>query len=199
MGIYVIICWANLNLYVGQTTSFNARWREHRSKLELCVHENPRLQNAWNKYGEAAFEFGIYKKMPGATAAEMLEVERAMYHLWDGDRFNIVLPGTPPGYLLRGRALSEDHKSKLRASAKGFSPEVREAQRQAVTGKPLSTEHRNKIRAALRGVPKSPEHIEAARQGQVGKPKSEAHRKALREAWKRRQIGSRDPMTGRFL
>lgn len=59
-GVYTITNTVNGKLYVGSTSmSFNYRWRKHYNKLLKNQHENYKLQNAWNKYGESNFIFEI--------------------------------------------------------------------------------------------------------------------------------------------
>ena len=58
-GIYKIVNKVNNNYYVGRTSNFHVRWRTHRLKLRENRHDNQHLQNAWNLYGENAFEFTI--------------------------------------------------------------------------------------------------------------------------------------------
>lgn len=58
-GIYVIRNQINGHEYVGKTTHFSARWKDHRSQLRRQVHPNPYLTFAWHHYGEAAFEFRV--------------------------------------------------------------------------------------------------------------------------------------------
>jgi group I intron endonuclease len=58
-GVYAIIHILSGKLYVGSAIGIYKRWSEHRSELTYNYHDNPRLQNAWNKYGPDAFEFKI--------------------------------------------------------------------------------------------------------------------------------------------
>lgn len=53
--IYFIINQITQERYVGQTTNFTRRKGEHFSKLEYNEHPNPKLQNAYNKYGKENF------------------------------------------------------------------------------------------------------------------------------------------------
>lgn len=55
--IYSIINNITKQRYVGQTTNYYRRKKEHLSKLKENKHPNPKLQNAWNKYGEENFVF----------------------------------------------------------------------------------------------------------------------------------------------
>ena len=58
-GIYVIRNRINGHEYVGKTTHFAARWKDHRSQLQRRVHPNPHLTYAWHCYGAAAFDFAV--------------------------------------------------------------------------------------------------------------------------------------------
>lgn len=57
-GIYKIQCVVTDMVYIGSTTvSFKKRFKKHKQRLRNNYHENGYLQYAWNKYGEATFEF----------------------------------------------------------------------------------------------------------------------------------------------
>lgn len=58
-GIYLISNLINNKIYVGQSINIEKRWRQHKRELRNNIHENKKLQNAWNKYGEENFEFSI--------------------------------------------------------------------------------------------------------------------------------------------
>lgn len=61
-GVYFILNKVNGKIYIGSTSDekgFYKRIKNHLYKLKLQIHENFHLQNAWNKYGEDAFEFKI--------------------------------------------------------------------------------------------------------------------------------------------
>lgn len=57
--IYKIINTINNKVYIGQTKNTKNRWQQHKSTLKHNRHENPYLQNSWNKYGEENFQFEI--------------------------------------------------------------------------------------------------------------------------------------------
>lgn len=58
-GIYQIACSETGKIYVGSSSNVRDRIAEHKRKLRLNKHENPYLQNAWNKYGAMAFSFAL--------------------------------------------------------------------------------------------------------------------------------------------
>lgn len=76
-GIYQITNQQNKTFYIGSTArSFSTRHSEHWSKLRKNQHPNAKLQNAWNKYGEAAFTFHIVEYVDSAHV-----VEREQFYL----------------------------------------------------------------------------------------------------------------------
>jgi len=58
-GIYRITNTINGKFYIGSAVNLRVRWNLHRSALLHKVHGNPKLQNAWNKYGPDAFTFEV--------------------------------------------------------------------------------------------------------------------------------------------
>lgn len=58
--IYRILCVPTNESYIGQTVDINRRKNKHFGTLRGNKHENPKLQNAWNKYGEENFSFEFW-------------------------------------------------------------------------------------------------------------------------------------------
>ena len=58
-GIYQIINIINKKKYIGQSINIKDRIIRHRYQLNNNIHNNHKLQNAWNKYGKNAFRFEI--------------------------------------------------------------------------------------------------------------------------------------------
>lgn len=63
-GIYQIKNLCTGKVYIGSSRIVQRRWHDHRRNLRNGIHTNPRLQNAWNKYGESNFEFSIIESCP---------------------------------------------------------------------------------------------------------------------------------------
>ena len=61
--LYTIIC-KNGDSYFGSTKNITTRFRAHKNCLRRRAHDNSRLQNCWNKYGEDAFIFRVLTKVP---------------------------------------------------------------------------------------------------------------------------------------
>lgn len=57
-GIYKITNMVNGKCYVGSAINIFHRWETHLSDFKLKKHTF-KFQNAWNKYGEKAFEFSV--------------------------------------------------------------------------------------------------------------------------------------------
>tara|TARA_R110000868_G_scaffold101057_1_gene278216 strand:- start:16172 stop:17002 length:831 start_codon:yes stop_codon:yes gene_type:complete len=59
-GVYQIRNIINGKIYIGSASgSFAARWRCHKSDLNLSKHHSVTLQRSWKKYGKDAFAFEV--------------------------------------------------------------------------------------------------------------------------------------------
>lgn len=58
-GVYILTNLINGKRYIGSSKNIGQRLWKHRSLLRHNKHENQHLQNAWNKYGENNFIYGI--------------------------------------------------------------------------------------------------------------------------------------------
>lgn len=67
--------------YIGSSCKVVKRWAEHKSALNSNRHENPYLQNSWNKYGGEKFKFELIERVINRDL--LLEIEQ--YYL---DSFN---------------------------------------------------------------------------------------------------------------
>ena len=61
-GVYEILNKTNGHRYVGSAVAMDKRWAKHKSDLFGNSHHSTYLQNAWNKYGEDAFEFEVLEQ-----------------------------------------------------------------------------------------------------------------------------------------
>lgn len=135
-GIYGIKNKLNNKIYVGKTMkSFGDRWDCHRACLRGNYHENPHLQNAWNKYGENNFEFLILKDCTGFDLeyVDNCEIEEIAKYKQRGLAYNIHDGGS--GGLFLGKHLSDETKRK-----------IGEKNRANMTGKKASVETKAKMR-----------------------------------------------------
>jgi group I intron endonuclease len=108
VGIYKIVRSGSDACYIGSSQNIRARWSQHQRSLRLGVHASAKLQNAWNKYGEAAFQFTVIE----VCSTEIL-LQREQYYL-DTLKpvFNCALYAGAP---MRGRKQSDKQKVTIRA------------------------------------------------------------------------------------
>lgn len=62
IGIYKIMNTVNNKVYIGSSININSRWSKHKALLRHNKHENQKLQNSWNKYGEEVFQFSVIEE-----------------------------------------------------------------------------------------------------------------------------------------
>jgi len=59
MGVYRITCNQNEKAYIGFSIDLPAKINRHKFELKFGSHRNGELQEAWNLFGESAFEFEV--------------------------------------------------------------------------------------------------------------------------------------------
>lgn len=161
-AIYSIENGINNKIYIGSSIDVFNRWEDHKKLLRKGIHENPRLQHDWTKYGEQIFRFFIIE-----CVSETINLrDREQYYL---DRYSAyeqilgynicVKAGTTYGVprstetrnklsnSLKGRKLSELHKLAISRGLKGrvVTQETRNKIAKSNTGKKASIEHRQKL------------------------------------------------------
>lgn len=135
-GIYKIICSGNNKVYIGQSTNIHRRYKSHITDLKANKHHNPKLQYAFNKYGEDSFRFEIIE-----LCDKSLLDERENYYI---DFYNAI--SNDYGFNLKtgGNAKSEySDESRQRISdgikrhfqLYGMSEEQRQKYREATKGR----------------------------------------------------------------
>lgn len=110
-GIYALVNKTNGNMYIGSSVDVRNRFASHLRELRRQTHCNCRLQNAYNKYGETAFEKRILKS--NLDKSLLKETEQ-----WYLDNYR-------PEYNLEPAAFgagpkSEETKRKISLKLKGF-------------------------------------------------------------------------------
>lgn len=154
-GVYKIV---NLrddkaSTYIGSSVNIDKRWREHRRSLRAGRHANAHLQAAWNKYGEAAFAFGVLEEIEDGT---LLPVEQNYLNQYfgRGHCYNIAITAGPAG------PKSEEHRRRLSKANSGYKHtnearrKISEAKRGKLNpnwGKQPTEETRRKLSAAAMG------------------------------------------------
>jgi len=145
-GVYIITNTVNGNRYIGSSVDIHRRWYTHKRGLRRGTHCNPILQNAWNKYGESAFEFSILLL---CTKDDTLLNEQ---HCLDDMKpeYNICTCTTAT---MLGRVVSEETRRKIGDANRGnvFSEETRKRMSDAQRGMVWTDERRLKHGIAGKG------------------------------------------------
>lgn len=206
----MIICIPTGKVYVGSAVWITKRWRYHREALRAQKHENPYLQRAWNKYGETAFRFTVWKYVPPERLID--EEQRAIDFFQAANRskgYNICPNAASPlgrtygtefrrkiSDARRGKSLSAETKAKISEAMRGnkhllghrHSPETIEKLKRIREGKKpaLGMRHTEATKAVIsarfKGKPLSEEHKQKIAISLKGKPKTIEHRKRLSES-----------------
>ena len=74
-GIYLIKNTLNNKIYIGSTKNLRTRMRLHINKLKRKVHDNGKIQNCYNKYGDI-FDIEILE-----NCSEDMLIEREQYYM----------------------------------------------------------------------------------------------------------------------
>src|SRR6266702_8354175 len=185
-GIYKITCIANKRIYIGSAVNLHVRKNSHFSALQRNEHGNPKMQNAWNKYGEQAFIFEVleYVLPMSLTAREQYWFNKLKPFGRKG--FNIAREaGSTLGYKYDPETIEKIRQKNL---GRKQSPEELEKKRQASLGNKYSLGHkhtpeaREHMRQAQLGRKQNPEAIERIKQGHLGKKNSPEHNEKVRQA-----------------
>ena len=158
MGIYKIINVVNNKFYIGSAVNFSRRKTRHFSELRTNKHNNSKLQNAWNKYGESSFVFAVVEEVQEKSL--LLEVENRWLkeHVGKDYCYNIGVDAFAPtlgwsGELSPtwGRKRTPEELAAQNWSGRKHSSASKEKIRQHLLGKPKSAAVRAKISATLSG------------------------------------------------
>lgn len=156
-GIYCIANNVTNKIYIGSSVNLESRIKSHKNSLNKNKHHNNYLQNSWNKYGGASFEFRILERVEN----ELL-IKREQYWI---DFYNSV--DKKIGYNIcpvagntLGVKLSEEAKKKLSKRNSGcgnpmygktHTPEVRKILSDFHTGLKVTDEFRKKLSKLTKG------------------------------------------------
>lgn len=180
-GIYVIRNRVNGGGYVGQSSNMRKRVADHFNLLRKGRHPNPHLQNAFRKYGEAAFSYEFEVICDDRDDLDALENAFLTGDaVFDGAElhYNIANTAKSP---MRGRAHTAETRAKISRSKAGQRGHITE-------------EYRKRLRAGhWARLTRDPEYLEklkilvlrgdlsyAERGRMVGMDTSTARKTALR-------------------
>jgi len=117
-GIYEIVNTADgkASSYIGSSIHIERRLEQHRRRLCGDYHYNPRLQTAWNKWGEGAFELGVLEIVKDGNMLRAMEQEYLDDYFDRGSCYNVARDVTA---FTRGLKFSLKHRRKLSKALKG--------------------------------------------------------------------------------
>lgn len=175
-GIYKIVSKVHPEkLYIGSAINIYNRKYHHLYSLRKNDHENPRLQNHFNKYGKSDLVFSV---LLICAKEDLLVHEQYFIDLYK-PYFNICLVA---GSAL-GRTQSDGCKQKVSNANRGrkHTEESRLNMSNAQRGRVFPPEHRLKISMALKGRPKSERARENMSKAAMGRIVSEEtrHKKSI--------------------
>jgi group I intron endonuclease len=164
-GVYKITNQINGKCYIGSSDNIFHRWSIHKCKLKHNKHDNPHLQNAWNKYGKDHFEFSIVEEVSSERLLEgeqkyLDECRMSPLHF-----YNIAYNATAP---MSGRTLSSESKLKISRS---------------LIGKHMSEETKRKISESRIGMKFSDEHRKNISRCQIGRVPWNKDKRGVQVAW----------------
>lgn len=151
-GIYCIRFGINPRIYIGSTMNCSRRKGQHLYKLRRNSHDNPKLQNYYNKYGEELFSFQVLETLPGFPFEEVRTKEQEYLNKYFAQEYiasgfkdlrfdDLLLNVTPEVDIMRVH-WTEERKAALVLRNKNFkwSPELRTQVSQSKIGHKLSLE-----------------------------------------------------------
>jgi len=158
--IYRITNMANGHYYIGSAESFARREWQHKYDLKRGVHKNPRLQAAWNAYGEDMFVFEAIEEVPPDRTAFDIENTYLIQCVGKPDCYNVNVDAYVPRL---GIPHTEASKAKVSASRKGKAA----GENHYRYGKQVSPEVRAKISATQKGRPNPRKGLPMSEQGRA--------------------------------
>jgi group I intron endonuclease len=164
--------------YIGSAINIRGRWNDHKRRLRIGKHINPKLQNHYNKYG---LDDLVFEPLVTCDKEELIDKEQFFidaYTPW----FNIC----PRAGSNIGHKCSDEKKQLLRERNMGHecSAETRRkiSETKLSAKIKLSEEQKRSISARNKGMIVSRERREKTSKTLMGHPVSEESRQKMRDA-----------------
>jgi group I intron endonuclease len=160
-AIYAIVNNITNDMYVGSAVAVNRRWSAHRNLLTKQCHYNLRLQRAYSKYGNKAFDWEIVQFVDDKT--ELIAREQFWMYFFVPKYNGRPIANSPFGtkasaetrakmsVSAKKRGFTEEHKQNISKAKKGIctiSDEQKKRLSELNTGKVFTDETRAKISAS---------------------------------------------------
>ena len=153
-GIYTITNLINSKLYVGYSITVPARRRCHIHDLKNNIHDNEKLQRAWNKYGEDNFLFEILEECEEQYLANQEHYWCNLLNVHD-DRYGYNIQPTGPSSILRHSKESKEKMSiAIKATFKriGYTCPYKNKKRSPEVGEKVSSSKKGKCAGVNKGI-----------------------------------------------
>lgn len=206
-GIYLIQnIQVDSHFYVGSTSaSFSKRWYQHRRDFRKGTN-SPHLQRAWDKYGEAAFEFSILQEIL-PIQGESVQQRKARVLKAEQEWINILQPYyniCPTAGSRLGSKQTEETKELIKKRMSTLEAKVKMTEGQNRRWSAITEDERKVLYAARVGKSihsdahkahlseianeqlNSPEAIAKRAATKKGQKRTEEQRQRMREAQARR-------------
>lgn len=201
-GVYKIENKITGDYYIGSSIDIAKRWYAHKWELRNNKHNNPHLQNSWNKYKKKNFQFII---LVITEPEEAMILEDKILQKWDCS-YNIaprvqnyevseetrqkLSEAAMGNQNTLGHRHTEETKLKMSESHKGMSFARSEERNrkisEAMKGRTFTKEAKKKLSNALKGRTFSEESKRKMSESHKGKKFSEEHKRKIGESVKRR-------------
>lgn len=129
-GVYLLWCNANNMFYVGQSVDMQRRCSEHFSRLRSGVHKNPRLQAAYDEYGESAFDV---RYVISCAIAYLMHYEQVCFNIFS-KRYESFNSGEDMARPALGR--KRDDRDKCAATLDKYRTDAHAARRKRIQDDP---------------------------------------------------------------
>jgi group I intron endonuclease len=108
-GIYCIVCEKSNKTYIGSSNNLRKRCTGHLWKLRSNKHENPKLQAAWNKYGEDYFSVEplIYTEIKES----LIPLEQTYFNLYNPELNICPIAGSYRGVVRAKKVVDKQSKT----------------------------------------------------------------------------------------
>lgn len=183
-GIYAIVNKVNFKVYIGSAVDLTRRKNEHFASLRKGIHDNKRLQNAYNKYGEDNFVFDVVETV--CTKEELVSREQFWLDFSNSPKIGYNI--NPTAYSRLGAKCSPESIERIRQALIGrvHSEETKRKIGEGNKGKVLSQEAKNKLSASHKTSEKAKANRARLAEAKKGSKHSEETKKKISEAGSKR-------------
>jgi len=178
-GIYSIRNRENGKIYIGSAISLSRRFSEHLRMLKRGDHDNPHLQNSWNKHGEDAFSFNtvMFCSVDDLVETEQCFLDELRDEIGSGQIYNI----SPTAGSQLGLEHTPESRAKMSHEQSGENNGFYGKRHSKESIEKMRKSHKGQV-AWNKGIPHSEEIKRKISEAKRGKSLSDEHRAKISEA-----------------